>query len=81
MKIQDAQLTVVLTTEFCVTNIVKNMHRYLTFIFLVFSVAMGVSSVAASYHQGSVYVLFMSPVDVLWMFVYKPQYEFLFSAC
>lgn len=78
MKIQAAQLTVVLITEFCVTNIVKNMYRYLMFIFLAFSVAMGVSSAGPSYHQGSVYVLFMSPVDVLSK---KPQYEFLFSAC
>lgn len=78
MKINAAQLTVVLITEFWV---VKNMHRDLMFNFLAFSVAMGVSSVAPSYHQGLVYVLFMSRVDALWMFVCKPQNEFLFSAC
>lgn len=78
MKIHAAQLTVVLISEFCV---VKNMHRDLTFIFLAFSEAMGVFSVAPSYHQGLVYVLFMSHVDAPWMFVCKPQNEFLFSAC
>lgn len=43
LKSMKIQLSVVLITEFFVTNIVKNMHRYLIFAFLEFSVALGVS--------------------------------------
>lgn len=79
MKIQAAQLTIVLVTEFSVTSVVKNMHRCLVFIVLAFSLAIRASSVAPLYHPGSAYVLFMSPVEVLWMFLNMPQYKFVFS--
>lgn len=81
MKIQATQLTAVLTAESCVTSIKRIMHRDLMFIFLVFSVTVGVFSVAPSYCQASVYLLLMSHVDTSWMFVGKPQNDFLFSAC
>lgn len=81
MKIQATQITAILTTESCVTSIIKIMHRDLAFIFLVLSVAVGVFSVAPSYRQASVYLLLMSHVDASWMFVGKPQNDFLFSAC
>lgn len=80
MEIQATQLTVVLITESCVTSIIKITYRDLMFIFLVLSIAVGVSSVTPSYCQASAY-LFMSHVDAPWIFAGKPQNDFLFSAC
>lgn len=58
MEIQAAQLIVVLIAEFCVTGIAKSTYRDIMFTFLALSLAMGVSSVAQSYHQGSLHVVF-----------------------